>query len=78
MIEILIMYGIFSTMLRKLKLKIALNLEISSRLIFMEIFYLHQERYKTNKRKKEKSASFKDFNKMIETELVYFRSLKRF
>ncbi len=30
----------------KLKLKIALNLEISSRLIFMEIFYLHQKRYK--------------------------------
>ena len=34
-------------MLRKLELKIALNLEISSKLIFMEIFYLHPKRYKS-------------------------------
>ena len=39
------MYRIFLTLLRKLELKIALNLEISSRLIFMEIFYC----YLTNK-----------------------------
>ena len=35
------MYRIFLTLLRKLELKIALNLEISSRLIFMEIFYCY-------------------------------------